>query len=84
MRPSPVRRRRRWLYRLLTDEARREYQTDRSAYSDVPAGLWYSTSVATLSSMGVITGYPDGTFRPTANITRAEFATLLRRLSGAD
>lgn len=72
------------LYRLLTDEARREYQTDRSAYSDVPAGLWYSTSVATLSSMGVITGYPDGTFRPTANITRAEFATLLSRLSGAD
>ena len=72
------------LYRLLTDEARREYQTDRSAYSDVPSGLWYSTSVATLSSMGVITGYPDGTFRPTANITRAEFATLLSRLSGAD
>ena len=70
------------LYRLLTDEARKEYQTSRSAYTDVPTGQWYSTSVATLSSMGVITGYPDGTFRPNASITRAEFATLLSRLSG--
>ena len=71
------------LFRLLTDEARKEYQTSRSGYSDVPSGAWYATSVATLSSMGVITGYPDGTFRPDASITRAEFATLLSRLSDA-
>ncbi len=29
------------------------------------ATSWYNTAVSTLSSMGIITGYPDGTFRPT-------------------
>ena len=63
-------------YRLLTDEARREHQTEESPYPDVPEDAWYGEAVATLSHMGVIKGFPDGTFRPGADITRAEFVTI--------
>ena len=70
-------------YRLLTDEARREYSTKKNSFSDVSSSAWYCQSVSTLSDMGVITGYPNGTFRPEANITRAEFATLLSRFTEA-
>ena len=40
-------------------------------FSDVPAGKWYETAVKTLASKGVITGYTDGTFKPTKSVTRA-------------
>ena len=63
-------------FRLLTDDVRAENLTKTNRYSDVAATSWYNTAVSTLSSMGIITGYPDGTFRPNAAITRAEFAAI--------
>ena len=70
------------LYRLLSDSTRASKATDRNSFSDVNSTNWFCTSVSTLSAMGVITGYPDGSFRPNANITRAEFAAILSRLAG--
>lgn len=67
-------------FRLLTDDVRDENLTKTNRYSDVAATSWYNTAVSTLSSMGIITGYPDDTFRPNAAITRAETMTLVNRI----
>lgn len=66
-------------YRLLTDDARAYYKSTDSGFSDVNPGDWYNTSIATMVQAGILTGYSDGTFRPDANITRAEFATIAAR-----
>ncbi len=48
-------------------------------FSDVSADATYETAVKTLNLMGVINGYPDGTFGPDKNVTRAEFTAMLMR-----
>ena len=68
-------------FRLLTDDVRDENLTKTNRYSDVAATSWYNTAVSTLSSMGIITGYPDGTFRPNAAITRAEVTAIAARFN---
>ena len=67
-------------FRLLTDDVRDKNLTKTNRYSDVAATSWYNTAVSTLSSMGIITGYPDGTFGPQRDITRAETMTLVNRV----
>ena len=47
-----------------------------TSFSDVPADAWYAKAVNTLSSLGMLGGYPDGTYHPDAPITRAEFAAV--------
>lgn len=66
-------------FRLLTDKARDANLTDRSPYPDVSAGDWYNKAIATLSRMGILSGYEDGSFRPNATVTRAEFAAIAAR-----
>ena len=66
-------------FRMLTDESREAYWTQINVYSDVPAELWSNNAISTMSSAGILTGYPDGSFMPTANITRAEFAAIAAR-----
>lgn len=63
-------------FRLLTDETRESFWSDTNSYTDVAAGSWYNNAVSTLSAMGVLGGYEDGSFRPNASITRAEFAKI--------
>ena len=66
-------------YRLLEDEVRDEYDTTVNDFSDVSADSWYNQTVSTLASMEIVKGYEDGTFRPNASITRAEFAAIATR-----
>ena len=63
-------------FRMLKDEARNKYWCTTNRYSDVNSNNWFNNAVSTLSNMGIIDGYPDGTFRPNAGITRAEFAKI--------
>lgn len=63
-------------FRLLTDEAREAYWSQSNPYSDVASGDWYNNAISTLTSMGILDGYPDGTFRPTEPITRSEFTKI--------
>ena len=49
------------------------------AFSDVKAGKWYSDYVAWAAGKGVVEGYPDGSFRPNAPVTREEAVTILGR-----
>lgn len=48
-------------------------------FSDVSAEHWAYEAIAIAAKMGWIEGYPDGTFRPDATITRAEMMTLVNR-----
>ncbi len=63
-------------FRMLKDEARNKYWATTNEYTDVKKTDWYNNAVSTLSNMGIINGYPDGSFHPNANITRAEFAKI--------
>lgn len=66
-------------YRLLQDEARENVWSRTNSYSDVASSAWYNSAVSTLTNAGILAGYEDGTFRPNAPITRAEFATIAAR-----
>ena len=45
-------------------------------------GTEYEQSIELMQALGVMDGYPDGTFKPESNVTRAEFVTMLLRLKG--
>ena len=66
-------------FRLLRDEVRDGAFTASNSYSDVAYGKWYNNPISTMSALGIITGYPDGTFKPNKPITRAEFAAIAAR-----
>ena len=66
-------------FRLLKDEVRDGAFTTSNTYSDVAYGKWYNNPISTMSALGIITGYPDGTFKPNKPITRAEFAAIAAR-----
>lgn len=53
--------------------------SDVNAFPDLVAGAYYTAPVNRLSELGVVAGYPDGTFRPDATVSRAEMAALLVR-----
>lgn len=66
-------------FRLLKDEVRDGAFTTSNSYSDVAYGKWYNNPISTMSALSIITGYPDGTFKPNKPITRAEFAAIAAR-----
>lgn len=51
-------------------------------FSDVAEGLWYTPYVLDMAGRGAVTGFPDGTFRPTGAVTRAQVVNVLYQLSG--
>ncbi|MDR0861611.1 MAG: S-layer homology domain-containing protein [Oscillospiraceae bacterium] len=53
-----------------------------SAFPDVEDGAWYAQAVNYLASRGILNGYEDGSFRPDAKITRAEFVAIIERVDG--
>lgn len=63
-------------FRLLTDEARADNWCQTNGYTDVPPDLWCCNAISTLTRMGILGGYQDGTFQPYGTITRAQFAKL--------
>ena len=67
-------------YRLLQDEARENVWSRTNSYSDVASGAWYNSAVSTLTNAGILTGYPDGTFRPNQNITRGEAMKIINKV----
>ncbi|MBS4880819.1 MAG: S-layer homology domain-containing protein [Firmicutes bacterium] len=66
-------------FRLLTDETREANMTKSNGYNDVKDGDWFCYAVSTLSKMGIIKGYEDGSFKPNDPISRAEFAAIAAR-----
>ena len=66
-------------FRLLEDETREANMTKSNGYNDMKDGAWYTCAVSTLSKMGIIKGYEDGSFKPDASISRAELAAIAAR-----
>ena len=64
--------------RLLTEQIEAD-QTYSNTFSDVPKGYWAANYIGYMQQFGIITGYSDGSFRPDAPVTRAEFAAIASR-----
>lgn len=66
-------------FRLLTDDARAEFDSVENNFKDVAAGSWYNRAISTLAKAGILLGDENGNFRPNDSITRAEMATIIAR-----
>lgn len=51
-------------------------------FNDVSARYWAANAIAICAKLGWINGYPDGTFRPDKNVTRAELMAMINRATG--
>ena len=56
-----------------------ELQNGSNSFLDVEDAAWYADSIKAVASAGIVSGYSDGTFKPTGYITRAEFVTMIAR-----
>ncbi len=56
-------------------------RTATADFTDVNASAWYANDVAIAAEAGIIKGFEDGTFRPTAEITREQLAAMVVRAS---
>ncbi|MGE7926368.1 S-layer homology domain-containing protein [Lysinibacillus xylanilyticus] len=52
----------------------------KTTFNDVPKSHWAYESIKQVAEKGLVTGYEDGTYKPSAQVTRAEFATFLSRI----
>jgi len=72
------------------NEAGRKLESERvkilnlPAFSDVPPSYWAREPIGFIAAIGLVLGYPDGTFRPDGEITRAELTTMLMRAAVRD
>jgi hypothetical protein len=60
--------------RVVNEPTRTEVQ---ASFPDVPANYWARNFIGKLAEKGILQGYPDGLYRPTASLTRAEFAIIV-------
>lgn len=66
-------------FRLLTDNARAQYDSVENSFTDVAANAWYTRAISTLAKAGILLGDDSGSFRPDDYITRAEMAAIISR-----
>ena len=71
-------------FRMLLEESRQQYWSQTNPYYDVSPADWYNNAISTMTSAGIVEGYPNNNFLPNANITRAEFAALAVRFFEGD
>ncbi|NET57339.1 MAG: S-layer homology domain-containing protein [Symploca sp. SIO2E6] len=50
-----------------------------SQFRDVSPNYWASNFIQELSDRDIIAGFPDGSFKPNAPVTRAQYAAMLRK-----
>lgn len=65
------------MYALISADSG-EYEVTRT-FTDVVSDAEYAKAVSYLAEYGIVSGYPDGSFRPEAAVTRAEFVKLLHK-----
>ena len=68
--------------RNISDRKGESILNKKTAFVDVDTNAWYNSFVSYLESYNIIVGYDDGSFRPDAQITRAEFVTMCMRFYG--
>jgi len=68
----------------LAREAKQVRLVRLTSFADVPEGYWAKNPIENTSTVGLIKGYPDGSFRPDGELSRAELATLMVRAKGIE
>ncbi|MCL2828217.1 MAG: S-layer homology domain-containing protein [Oscillospiraceae bacterium] len=73
------------LYRMVYGGPAREipYANNRTVFSDVYAGAWYSHYVIWAYDYGIVSGVGENLFAPGQPVTRQEFAVMMHRFAGA-
>jgi N-acetylneuraminic acid mutarotase len=52
------------------------------SFSDVPVGSTFYPYIHCLACLGLVSGYPDGTFRPNNNVTRGQLSKIVSNAAG--
>jgi len=68
-------------FRLLTDNMRQEHWSQINGFTDVLSPMWHNNAISVMSNMGIVNGYPDGSYAPNGTITRAELAAIAARFA---
>ena len=72
------------LYRITSHEYEKPFIATGDAFSDINSGRWSAHDIEYMADKGVVLGYPDGEFKPSRNLSRAEFAALIFRFTGIE
>ncbi len=70
------------LYRITNHDYEKPFVATGTVFPDVEASRWSAHDVEYMAQNAVVLGYPDGEFKPSRNLTRAEFAALIFRFTG--
>ena len=71
-------------FMLMLDRAFDFADVSGTGFTDVPAGSYYASAIASAKALGVATGYANGTFQPNAPVTRQDAMVFLKRAMVAD
>ena len=70
--------------KLLASLLVNKVENEDHLFNDVSVSAWYADAVRQMTGFGLVNGYTDGTFKPNAKITRAEFVAILSRFPHTD
>ena len=69
------------LYRIVNHDYEKPFAATGKAFPDVSMERWSAHDIEYMSDKNIVYGYPDGEFKPGNNLTRAEFAALIKRFA---
>lgn len=69
------------LYRIVNHDYEKPFVATGEAFPDVSTERWSVHDIEYMSDKDIVYGYPDGEFKPGNNLTRAEFAALIKRFA---
>ena len=69
------------LYRIVNHDYEKPFVATGIAFPDVNMERWSAHDIEYMASKQIIYGYTNGEFKPQNNLTRAEFAALIRRFA---
>lgn len=72
------------LYRIKNKQYDEPFSVQGDVFPDVDLNRWSVADIEYMAKYNVIEGYPDGEFKPSRNLSRAEFAALIRRFAGLE
>lgn len=72
------------LYRITNHEYENPFVATGGVFPDVYLDVWSTHDIEYMASKNIVTGYPDGEFKPQNNLSRAEFAALIARFANLE
>lgn len=72
------------LYRITNHQYEKPFVATGDAFPDVELGRWSAHDIEYMADKEIVYGYPDGEFKPSRNLSRAEFAALIFRFTGIE